>query len=87
MARQFSCLFDVSDVIIPQMTCMGKVIFSEDIFHSASYVCSREFDSILTNHDPSYSLHVNETVMLFDKCFVFEEAFLNDSDLLFTLAK
>lgn len=75
------------DVNIPQLTCMGKVSFAEDLFHPAGYVCSREFDSVINNRDPSYSLHLEDNVLLFNKCFIFEEAFFNDHVLLFTLLK
>jgi hypothetical protein len=75
------------DVNIPQLMCMGKVSFAEDAFHSAGYVCSREFDYVLNNRDPLYSLHTEESVLLFSKCFIFEEAFFNDHELLFTLLK
>ncbi|XP_046635826.1 protein MMS22-like [Daphnia pulicaria] len=75
------------DVNIPQLMCMGKVSFAEDVFHSAGYVCSREFDYVLNNRDPFYSLHTEENVLLFNKCFIFEEAFFNDQELLFTLLK
>lgn len=77
----------VSEVAIPQLTCMGKVSFAEDCFHTTGYVCSREFDSVLNNRDPSHLLHVQETAVLFNKCFIFEEAFWNDDELLFMLAK
>lgn len=66
---------------------MGKVSFAEDLFHPAGYVCSREFDSVINNRDPSYSLHLEDNVLLFNKCFIFEEAFFNDHVLLFTLLK
>ena len=75
------------DINIPQFTCMGKISFAEDVLHPNGYVCSREFDYVLNNQDPSHSLHVDENVWLFNKCFIFEEAFFNDSELLFTLTK
>ena len=66
---------------------MGKVSFAEDVFHANGYVCSREFDSVINNRDPSHALFLDEEVCLFKQCFIFEEAFLNDSDLLFTFTK
>lgn len=66
---------------------MGKISLAEDIFHPNGFVCSREFDSVLSNRDPAHCLHVDENVWLFNKCFIFEEAFFNDSDLLFTPLK
>jgi hypothetical protein len=84
---KFVFIYCILDVNISQLMCMGKVSFSEDVFHSAGYVCSREFDHVLNNRDPLYFLHTEEDVLLFNKSFIFEEAFFNDHELLFTLLK
>lgn len=72
---------------IPQLFCMGKISNCEDIFHPNSYVCSRELDSVLNNHDPQSLLYKDEYIHLFNKHFVFEEAFFNNIDLLLDLAR
>ena len=80
-------IFLFTDVTVPQFICMGKISSSEDVFHPNSYVCSREFDSVLNNHDPYALLYKEESVCLFNKHFVFEEAFFSDMDLLLNLAR
>ena len=66
---------------------MGKITNSENIFHPNSYVCSQELDFILNNHDPQVLLYEDESICLFNKHFVFEEAFFSDMDLLLDLAR
>lgn len=66
---------------------MGKINQSDNTFHPDGFVCSKEFDSLLSERDPCQMLYSHEEVDLFGRCFLFDEAFLNDLDLLLTMTK
>ena len=92
----FYCYFDeviietffiFTEMSVPQFICMGRINSSEDKFHPNGYVCSGELDFVLSSHDPCILLYQDECIRLFDKPFVFEEAFLSDTDLLLNLAR
>jgi len=67
--------------------CMGKINQSDNTFHSEGYVGSTEFEALLDCKDPSHLLHSDEEIHLFGRCFLFDEAFLNDTSLLLSFAK
>ena len=66
---------------------MGKINCMDNTFHPDSYVCSKEFECVLSEQDPCSMLHSQELVDLFGRCFIFDEAFLNDLNLLLQFAK
>lgn len=66
---------------------MGKTNISDETFHPEGFVCSREFDSVLSGNHPAFYLHEDEEVRLFNRCFLNDEAFLCDTNVLLTLTK
>ena len=75
------------ETIIPRLNCMGKINLSDDTFHPEGFVCSREFDCVLNGNHPAFSLYEDEEVRLFNRCFLSDEAFLCDTNILLTLTK
>ena len=66
---------------------MGKINQSDDAFHPEGFIGSREFDSVLGGSHPAYLLHDDEEVKLFNRCFLNDEAFLYDINVLLKLTK
>ena len=76
-----------TDWIIPQFHCLGKINHSEDSLHEKGYVCSGEFKALLDGQDPLPFSFQSVKVEIFGKCYLYEEAFFNDTELLLKFAK
>ena len=87
MIMKYMAFFLHLESYVPKFNCMGRVGQSEDILHEKGYVCSGEIERILQDRDPIPWLFPAQQIKLFNKCFIFDEAFFNDIDTLLKLAK
>ena len=66
---------------------MGRIAHSDDALHEKGYIGSGEVENVLLARDPAPSLFTDNSILLFNRNFLFDEAFFQDTDLLLKLAR